>query len=221
MSDSSPYDWHNALDYLEGLLPEEVRQLDKGVGAPGVTRQEPTIGPNVAQLVAVLVLATRPKRVLEIGTAAGYSAIAIGRALRKVGGRLTTIEVDQDLARTARKNLEAEHLADLVEVLCEDANETLGRLEGGFHLVLQDGSKDDYTRALPRLVELLDPHGLLVSDDVLFPVLNLPDAVKRWQQAMRTYNRTLQNTPELATVWLPIGEGVAVSVKVPAARPER
>ena len=73
---------------------------------------------------------------------------------------------------------------------------------------------------LPRLIDLLEPHGLLITDDVLFPVMELPESVKRWQQAMRIYNRTLQTSPELETVWLPIGDGVAVSVKVERKEPD-
>jgi predicted O-methyltransferase YrrM len=214
MSEGAPYDWHNALDYLEGLLPDDVRQLERGCKSGPVVPAEPTIGPSVAQLVAVLVLATRPARVLEIGTAAGYSAIAIGRALKHVGGRLTTVEIDADLAQAARKNVADAGLADTVEVVNENANETIGKSSKAYGLILQDGSKDDYLQMLPRLVDLLEPHGLLITDDVLFPVMDLPASVKRWQQTMRVYNRALQTSPELATVWLPIGDGVAVSVKV-------
>ena len=214
MPQDASYDWHSALDYLEGLLPDEVRRLERGCKAGSSVPGEPSIGPSVAQLVAVLVLATRPGRVLEIGTAVGYSAIAIGRALGQTGGRLTTIEIDPDLARTAGENIAEAGLADVVEVVNEDANATVSRLSDTFGLILQDGSKDDYLPMLPRLIDLLEPHGLLITDDVLFPVMELPESVKRWQQAMRIYNRTLQTSPELETVWLPIGDGVAVSVKV-------
>jgi caffeoyl-CoA O-methyltransferase len=214
VSEDSAYDWHSALDYLEGLLPDDVRELERGCRADAVSRREPTIGPSVAQLVAVLVLATRPKQVLEIGTAAGYSAIAIGRALLQTGGRLTTIEINAESAESARRNITDAGLTEVVEVLNENANETIARSVGPFSLILQDGSKDDYLQMLPRLIDLTEPNGLLITDDALFPVMDLPESVKRWQHTMRIYNRALQTCPELETVWLPVGDGVAVSVKV-------
>ncbi len=214
MSQESSYDWHSALDYLEGLLPDDVRRLERGCKSASAASHEPTIGPSVAQLVAVLVLATRPQKVLEIGTAAGYSAIAIGRALMQTGGRMTTIEIDADLAESARGNISEAGLGDVVEVLRADANETITKSSGSFDLILQDGSKDDYLQMLPRLIDLLELNGLLITDDVLFPVMDLPEPIKRWQHTMRIYNGALQTCPDLQTVWLPIGDGVAISVKV-------
>ncbi len=211
MSDRPNYDWHNAQEYLEGLLPEEIRRLQtRSAGPPG----QPTIGPSVAQLVGVLILATRPKNVLEIGTSSGYSAIAMGRALQLIGGRLTTVEIDPRLAQAAERNIAEAGLDDVVEVVVDDANQVIAKLSGSFGLILQDGNKDDYLQMLPRLVELLEPHGLLVTDDVLFPVMELPAEVRPYQYALTLYNEALQNRPELQTVWLPIGDGASISVKV-------
>jgi predicted O-methyltransferase YrrM len=215
MTDRPSYDWHNMQEYLEGLLPEDVRKLEAaGRGEAGLPLQ-PTIGPSVAQLVDVLILAVRPTRVLEIGTSVGYSAIAMGRALKRCGGALITVEIDPRLAEAARQNIEEADMTDVVETLVEDANETIARFTRPFDLILQDGNKDDYLQMLPRLVELLAPHGLLITDDVLFPVMEVPDSAKRWQYALSLYNEALQNQSELQTVWLPIGDGVAVSVKAP------
>jgi predicted O-methyltransferase YrrM len=86
-------------------------------------------------------------------------------------------------------------------------------LSGPFDLILQDGDKLQYEPLLHPLVELLAPQGLLVSDDVLFPIMELPRPVEHWKQAMTNYNRTLAKHPSLRTVWLPIGDGVAVSIK--------
>lgn len=219
MPDRPSYDWHSAQEYLDGLLPDEIRELEaKARGAPDVPTQ-PTIGPSVAQLVDVLILATRPKHVLEIGTSVGYSAIAVGKALRQVGGRLTSIEIEPRLAESACENIRAAGLESVVEVVIDDANQVIDKLSGPFGLILQDGSKDDYLQMLPRLVELLEPHGLLVTDDVLFPVMDLPAEAKRYEYALSLYNEALQNEAELQTVWLPIGDGAAVSVKATRREP--
>lgn len=220
MTKRPSFDWHNAQEYIEGLLPEKIRDLQAetrkptDADAPG----QPTIGPGVAQLVDVLILALRPKRVLEIGTSAGYSAIAMGRALRRIGGTLTTIEIEPRLAAAAESNIEEADLSDIVEVVIDDANDVIEQAQENFGLILQDGSKDDYLQMLPRLVELLEPHGILVTDDVLFPVMDLPDEARRYQYALTLYNDALHNQPDLQTMWLPIGDGVALSVKVPADR---
>ncbi len=212
------YDWQNAHDYIELLLPASVRQLQPEDKLPPDVPAGPSIGPDVAQLVAVLILAQRPRRVLEIGTSAGYSALVMGKALAKVGGRLVTIEIEPRLAEAARRNLEEAGLADVVEVVVDDANRVLEDLSGPFGLILQDGGKDDYLRMLPRLVELLEPHGMLITDDVLFPVMDLPPDARRYQYALSLYNDALQARPELQTVWLPIGDGIALSARVPEAQ---
>ncbi len=213
MMDYRPlYDWNSARLYLGNLLPEELRQSE-GADA-GASPPQPTIGPWAAQLVDVLIFAHRPQRVLEIGTSTGYSAIAMGRALQRVGGSLTTIEIEPRLAEAACGNIAEAGLADVIEVVIDDANHVIAELEGSYGLILQDGNKDDYLEMLPRLVALLEPHGLLITDDVLFPVMQIPDEDKRWQYALSLYNEALQDRADLQTVWLPIGDGVAVSVKV-------
>jgi len=219
MSDRPLYDWNEAQEYLKGLLPQESSKLE-GVSQADATPTQPTIGPWAAQLVDVLIFALRPDRVLEIGTSTGYSAIAMGQALQRVGksdpplAALTTIEIDPRLAETARRNIAEAGLTDVIDVVIDDANEVITHLPGPFGLILQDGNKDDYLQMLPRLVELLKPYGLLVTDDVLFPVMEIPNASRRWQYALGLYNEALQARPELQTVWLPIGDGVAISVKL-------
>jgi caffeoyl-CoA O-methyltransferase len=213
MTQRPSYDWHNAQEYLEGLLPDDIRGLETERKRAAALPIQPSIGPSVAQLVDILILATRPKRVLEIGTSTGYSAIAMGRALKQTGGRLTTIEIEPRLAEVARENILDAGLEGVVEVVIDDANLVLDDVPGPFGLILQDGNKDDYLKMLPPLVERLEPHGLLVTDDVLFPVMDLPDDARRYQYAMSLYNESLQNRADLQTVWLPVGDGVAVSVK--------
>jgi caffeoyl-CoA O-methyltransferase len=214
MAERRQCDLRDVQDYFEKLLPAEIRALeDESKPGQGQVAQ-PTIGPSVAQLVDVLILSARPQRVLEIGTSTGYSAIAMGRALRMVGGLLTTIEIDPRLAEAAIRNIGEAGLEDVVEVVVDDANHVIGDLSETFGLVLQDGDKEDYLGMLPRLVALLAPHGLLITDDVLFPVMDLPEEARRYQYALGLYNEALHNRPDLQTVWLPIGDGVAVSVRL-------
>ncbi len=217
-TDRPTYDFERAHQYIEGLLPDYIRRLQQEGLLPEDVPAQPSIGPTVAQLVDVLILATKPRNVLEIGTSAGYSAIAMGKALRQVGGKLTTVEIDPRLAHAARNNIKEAGLSDIIDVIVNDANLVLEGVPPHFGLILQDGTKDDYLRMLPRLIELLEMNGLLITDDVLFPVMSLPGKAKRYQYALQLYNEALQGRPDMQTVWLPIGDGVAISVKTPTNR---
>ena len=203
--------------YLDSLLPGPIRALEAQAPPPRESVQ-PSVGAQVAQLLTVMIMAIEPRRILEIGTCSGYAAIAMGRAARACGGTVLSLEIDPDLAGAARTNVAAAGLAEVVEIVAGDANQILDTLPGGFGLVLQDGAKLDYLRQLPRLVALLESGGVLVTDDVLFPVMDLPGSVAGWQEAVGQYNLALRDHDQLQSTWIPIGDGVAVSVKRPPAR---
>jgi predicted O-methyltransferase YrrM len=157
MADPARFDWEAAQRYLCRLLPEGIRELSPPVPS-AVEGARPTIGPSAAQLLTVVICATRPKRALEIGTGLGYSAIVMSRALQRADAKLTTIEIDPRFADAARRNIADAGLGGVVDVITGDANEVIAGTAGPFGLILQDGHKPDYTRMLPRLVELLE-HG--------------------------------------------------------------
>ncbi len=168
-----------------------------------------------AALLDVLVRSRRPRRILEIGTSYGYAACVLGRAAAGYDGSVLTLEKEPRLVDAARANLAAAGLTQWVEVREGDARELVPALEGSFGLIVQDGGKDDYLPLLDTLVARLEPGGLLFTDDVLFPVMPLPPAVQHWQGAVASYNAALAADPRLHTVWLPIGDGVALSVRLP------
>jgi caffeoyl-CoA O-methyltransferase len=212
MSLSSAFDLPKALDYISTLLtiPDQLEIIEQT--ADGIHIQ-PTVGPIAAVLLDVLVHSTQPRAVLEIGTSLGYSACVLGKSVQGYGGKVTTIEIDESIAQIARRNLQAANLERTVEVIIGDAKKVIGSLAKPYGLILQDGDKDDYLPMLNRLVELLEPGGLLVSDDVLFPVMDLSGTAERWQESIEAYNQTLRSRKDLNTVWLPIGDGISVSVK--------
>lgn len=207
------YDWRAALDYLASLHapPEPL-----AVSAEELTGEpiQPTVGQHAAALLDVLVLMRRPSRILEIGTSYGYSACVLGRAAATYGGQVWTIERRERLSQAARDNLAACGLEKTVNVVVGDARRILPELDGFFGMIVQDGGKDDYLPLLDAVVDHLEPGGLLVSDDVLFPVMTLPSSALHWAKAMADYNCALAAHPRLRSVWLPIGDGVAVSVKL-------
>ena len=214
MAGTTPFELGDAVSYINRLLPRELLDERLHAALPPDLSLRPAVGPLTADLLGVLVHARRPARILELGTSIGYSAIAMGRAAAVYGGRITTVELDERIAQVAEENIRGASLSDTVQVVQEDAAEFIASAAGPVGLILQDSDKDLYQAALPRLVDLLEPGGLLVSDDVLFPIIDLPETARRWQQVMDEYNAALRDHPRLRTTWLPIGYGVAVSVKI-------
>lgn len=129
----------------------------------------PIVGPVLGELLFVLCRAMDARAVLELGTAAGYSAIFLARACAENAGRVTTLEQDSTLAARARDNLQRAGLAQQVDVVCGDAFAHLPQMKGGFDLAFLDIEKADYVRVLPDCHRLLRPGGLLVADNVAFP----------------------------------------------------
>jgi predicted O-methyltransferase YrrM len=165
------------------------------------------------------VLATRATRVLEIGTAIGYSGVWMAAALPN-DGMFITMEVDEARARAARDNFTRAGLADRVNVIVGDAQRMLHKVAGPFDLVFQDGDKKQYGPMLDALVGLLRPNGLLVTDNVLWNGEIVPDfAVKTRHRdpadgaAIAKYNERINNHPSLVTSIIPLRDGVAISAK--------
>ncbi len=129
----------------------------------------PIVGPVVGELLFVLSVAMRAQTILELGTAAGYSAIYLARACAVNAGRLTTLEIDPGFASRARKNLERAGLASHAAVICGEALPRMSEMEGPFDLIFMDIDKIDYARTLEGCHRMLRPGGLLVADNVAFP----------------------------------------------------
>jgi caffeoyl-CoA O-methyltransferase len=128
----------------------------------------PIVGPVVGHLLYLLARMCGARRILELGTATGYSTIFLGRACRRTGGHVITVESDAGMARRARQNFISAGLDGLIEVRCQNALETLRSLKGAMDMVFMDIEKSDYAAALPLCARLLDPGGLLVADNTGF-----------------------------------------------------
>ena len=203
--------------YLEGLnqLTDPVL---RDIARDGDRQKLPLIDAEVGALLRVLATAIGATRILEIGTAIGYSGIWLAGAL-PADGMLVTMEVNPGRARAARENIARAGLASRVSVIVGDAERLLKKVAGPFDLIFQDGDKKLYTLLLNRLVELLRPGGLLITDNVLWDGEVVPGFVARPQrssedtQAISAYNQRLASDARLLTTWLPLRDGVAISVK--------
>jgi len=203
--------------YLASLNRTDDAVLDE-IARDGQARDLPLVDAEVGMLLRVLATAVGARRALEIGTAIGYSAIWIAGAL-PADGSLLTMEMDQGRAREARENLARAGVGDRVNVMVGDAKLLVSKVSGPFDLIFQDGDKQLYTPLLDRLVSLLRPGGLLVTDNVLWdgevvpgyltkPVRNPDDT-----RAIKQYNERLAAHPALMTSIIPMRDGVSISVK--------
>jgi len=203
--------------YLGGLNQLTDRVLLE-VARSGAEQDLPLIDAEVGGLLRVLASAVGARRILEIGTAIGYSGIWLAGAL-PADGMLFTMELDPDRARVARDNFERAGLTQRVSVIVGDAVRMLAKVSGPFDVIFQDSSKQLYSPMLDRLVALLRPGGLLITDNVLWDGEVVPGFVSQPKRdaadtrAIAEYNLQINAHPRLMTSIVPLRDGVAISVK--------
>lgn len=154
-------------DYFRRLLqPRDtlLTQLEQEAAQEDI----PIVGPLVGELLFLLATISGAKRILEIGTATGYSAIFLARALASVHGHLVTIEKQPEMAERAARNLRRAGLNQMVKIVIGDALQQLDQMETGCDMVFLDIDKKSYADCLPHCRRLLQPGGLLVADNVCF-----------------------------------------------------
>ncbi len=177
----------------------------------------PIVQPETAALLKVFVSLSKPKRVLEAGTAIGYSSIVIAKEMGE-SGIIDTIEIDDDMAEAARKNIERIGLSNQIRVLLGDALEVMECLNSSYDFIFLDAAKGQYNEYFNHAMRLLKQGGLLVSDNVLYKGLVAQNqkvihkhrtiAVK-----LKEYLKQICNDERLQTTIIPIGDGLAVSIK--------
>lgn len=202
--------------YLASLDPADP--LLARVAAEGARLELPIIDTTVGRFLETVVVSTGARTVLEIGTANGYSALWLARSL-PADGRLMSIEIDPERAAIARGHFEEAELRDRVTVMVGDASRMVHKVAGPFDLIFNDGDKRHYGPMLDRLVALLGPGGVLITDNVLWDGEVVPGLVTPPQrprdetEAIAAYNGRLAADPRLVTSFLPIRDGLAMSVK--------
>jgi predicted O-methyltransferase YrrM len=134
-----------------------------------IEKDIPIVGPLVGKMLWTFVKLTKAKRVLELGTATGYSAIWIASALREIGGKLTTIEWDEEIAVKAANNIKDAGYQNEVDILTGDARNLMSKFEDDYYdIVFQDVDKEMYLELLNPCVKVLKPGGLLICDNTAF-----------------------------------------------------
>lgn len=206
---------HDRLDlYVRRLYAPEDDSLRRAraradeAGMPAIQ-----LPPATARAVQVLVRAVGARRVVEVGTLAGYSAIWIARALPPEG-RLVTIEIDPDHAAAAQRTLADAGVDERVEILVGDAAAILSALgpAGSVDVVFLDADKERYAVYLEEAARLLRPDGLLMADNAFWSgrVLDPSDEIA---VLLDRFNRALSADSRFDATILPVGDGLMVAVR--------
>ena len=179
----------------------------------------PIIRKSMQSLLKFLLALTKPERILEVGTAVGFSALLMSEYAPK-GCHITTIENYEKRIPVARENFRRAGREDKITLLEGDAAEVLKGLSGTYDMIFMDAAKGQYLHFLPDVLRLLAPGGVLVSDNVLQngDIIESRFAVERRNRTiharMREYLYELKHHPELETAVLPVGDGVTLSTKL-------
>jgi predicted O-methyltransferase YrrM len=154
-------------DYFRSLIPSRDELLIE-LEAQAEKENIPIVGPVIGELLYILTAATKARRILEIGTATGYSAIYLARGCEPVDGVVVTLEIDSEMATRAQENFRQAGVSDRIEIHLANALEVLPQLKDVFDLIFLDIEKQDYVKVLPDCERLLKKRGLLVADNVAF-----------------------------------------------------
>lgn len=178
----------------------------------------PIIRKEMQSFLKVLLSLQKPMRVLEVGTAVGFSALLMSEYM-PVGATITTIENYEKRIPVARENFRRAEKESVITLLEGDAQEVLKTLEEPYDFIFMDAAKGQYIHFLPDVLRLLKTGGLLVSDNVMQDgtIIESRFGVERRDRTiharMREYLYALKHHEALLTSIVPLGDGVALSVK--------
>ena len=205
------------VDYLHSLETENseiLEQIEQEALIDGV----PIIRKEMQSFLKVLLRIKKPLRILEVGAAVGFSAILMSEYVPE-DCRIATIENYDKRIPIARNNFKRAGKEAQITLIEGDAMEVLKTLEGPYDFVFMDAAKGQYIAYLPEVLRILSPEGILVSDNVLQngEIIESRFVVERRDRTihsrMREYLYTLKHHEALETSIIPLGDGVALSIK--------
>lgn len=206
------------VTYINSLNHND-RDIVSAIEKEAIANYVPIIRKETKELLKVLLCMKRPKRVLEVGAAVGFSSIFMSDYLPE-DSTITTIEKYEPRIIEAKKNFKRAGKEHQITLLEGDAEEILKTLEPPYDFIFMDAAKGQYLHFFQEILRLLPKDGVLVSDNVLQDgdIIQSRYGVTRRNRTihsrMREYLYTLKNKEELETVILPVGDGVTISTKV-------
>ncbi len=196
--------------YIYNLLPESPSILSE-LEQVAKERHIPIVGPLVGRFLYILARASRAKRVLEIGTAIGYSAIWFGLAIKQHKGTVITVEINKNTANEARRNIARAKLQRTIRVINGSGLQIVPKLKGKFDIVFIDDSKENYPKYLEMCANKLNKNGLLIADNALWSGKVLLESKSNDALAIARFNELL--TKKMSSVIIPARDGLAIGIK--------
>lgn len=174
----------------------------------------PILMDDTLEVIIKVLAEEKPKRLLEIGTAVGYSAICFAQNMDN-DSHIDTIELDEARAQEARMNFEKLNLEEKIKLYQGNAVEILPTLQGEYDIVFIDAAKGKYPIFLKEAIRLLKNGGIILADNVLYKGYVLGDYNKHKQRTavnhLREYLKEVQENPNLDTTLLEVGDGLAIT----------
>ena len=200
-------------------METENSEILEAIESEAVSTYVPIIRKEMQSFLKVLLTIQKPMRILEVGTAVGFSALLMSE-YAPAGCEITTIENYEKRIPIARNNFKRAGKESQITLLEGDAMEVLPMLDEPYDFIFMDAAKGQYIHYMPEVMRLLKTGGTLVSDNVMQDgnIIESRFAVERRDRTihsrMREYLYELKHHEELLTSIIPLGDGVAVSVKL-------
>ena len=174
----------------------------------------PIIMDDTLEVVDKILTEMKPRRILEIGTAVGYSAICFSEYLQP-GGKIDTIERDEERIAEARENIKKVEVEDKINIFAGDAVEILPTLNEKYDVVFIDAAKGKYPFFLKEALRMINENGVILADNILYKGYVMSDYNKHKQRTavrnLREYIKEVTENPNIETEILEVGDGLAVS----------
>lgn len=174
----------------------------------------PIIMDDTLEVVAKILTEIKPNKILEIGTAVGYSAICFSEYLQE-NGKIDTIERDAERVKEARENIKKAEVEDKINIYEGDAVEILPTLNDEYDVVFIDAAKGKYPFFLNQALRMIRQGGVIIADNVLYKGYVMSDYNKHKQRTavrnLREYIAEITNNDKLETEILEVGDGLAIS----------
>ena len=176
----------------------------------------PIIMDDTLEVIAKILDEIKPKKILEIGTAVGYSAICFSEYLQE-DGKIDTIERDIERVKEARENIKKAEVEGKINIYEGDAVEILPTLDDEYDVVFIDAAKGKYPFFLNQALRMIKPGGVIIADNVLYKGYVMSDYNKHKQRTavrnLREYIKEVSENPNLETEILEVGDGLAITKK--------
>ncbi len=165
------------------------------------------------RLLAMWSKMMQPKKILEIGTYTGYSALCLAEGLQKEGV-LTTIEVNEELETFTKSFFDASKYASQIDFRIGQAAPIIETLQGPFDIVFIDADKKSYSLYFDQVIEKMATNGIIIADNVLWSGKVIGSKIDKDTQALLDFNLKVQNDPRVNNILLPVRDGLMVAQKI-------